>query len=151
MIALIVFISVCAGATGATTVDPNAKYLTSADVTRVTGIPGVKLVPRDPSKGAGGDLNFARADGDLILMVLFSDDAIYRKSKAMKNYVKETVKGLGDDAFLGPSTGPVYILYFLKGQKSVSLSTYFDMKADMKPILSQEKLVALAKLILSRL
>ena len=46
-----------------------AQYLTVQDVEKITGLHGVKLVPADPSKGAGGDLNFANKDGKLILMV----------------------------------------------------------------------------------
>jgi hypothetical protein len=33
-------------------------YLTAADIEKVSGMTGVKLIPKDPSKGAGGNLNF---------------------------------------------------------------------------------------------
>ena len=36
---------------------PGAQYLTVQDVEKITGLRGVKLVPRDPSKGAGGEFN----------------------------------------------------------------------------------------------
>ena len=62
---------------------PGAQYLTVQDVEKITGLQGVKLVPRDPSKGAGGDLNFANKDGKLILMVNrnLSSDMLIHKPK----------------------------------------------------------------------
>ena len=74
-----------------------AQYLTVQDVEKITGLQGVKLVPRDPSKGAGGDLNFANKDGKLILMVnrnLFSD-MLYTQTRNMKGTVKEDIHGGG--------------------------------------------------------
>jgi hypothetical protein len=47
--------------------------LTTADVEKVSGMSGVKTVPRGSRPGAGGDLNFVGADGKLLLMVNFGD------------------------------------------------------------------------------
>ncbi|HLP47097.1 MAG TPA: hypothetical protein VK469_14185 [Candidatus Kapabacteria bacterium] len=35
---------------------PYEKYISATDIANVTGITGLKLIPRDPSKGAGGVL-----------------------------------------------------------------------------------------------
>ncbi len=49
------------------------KLLTIEEVESVTGIEGIKLVPRNPQIGAGGELNFALADGSMVLMVGIQD------------------------------------------------------------------------------
>ena len=84
---------------------PGGQYLTVQDVEKITGLHGVKLVPPDASKGAGGDLNFADKDGKLILMVNrnLSSDMFYSQTKNMKDTVKADITGLGDAAFIGPA------------------------------------------------
>ena len=57
---------------------PEAQFLTVQDVEKITGFHGVKIVPADASKGAGGDLNFANSNGDLILDG--AEDAVFRRS-----------------------------------------------------------------------
>jgi len=54
------------------------------DITKITGIPGIKKIPRDPSKGASGDLNFTNAKGNVIFMAQFSSYTYYAKFKQMK-------------------------------------------------------------------
>ena len=67
-----VFLTACVFAVLALTPHQQADYeslLTIKDVEDVSGMQGVKLVPRNPQVGAGGELNFALADGTLLLMV----------------------------------------------------------------------------------
>jgi hypothetical protein len=105
---------------------PGGQYLTVQDVEKITGLRGVKLVPRDPSKGAGGDLNFANKDGKLILMVnrSLSSDGFYSQTKNMKGAFKEDIQGVGDAAFIGPPGNYPYFVAFKKGKGSGSVATF---------------------------
>ena len=105
---------------------PGAQYLTVQDVEKITGLHGVKLVPPDPSKGAGGDLNFANKDGKLILMVqrMLNSDMLYSQTKKMKEAFKEDIQGVGDAAFIGPPGNYPYFVAFKKGKGSGTVSTF---------------------------
>jgi hypothetical protein len=120
------------------------KLLTIADVEGVTGVKGLKLVPGE------GDLNFAKADGSLLLMVQFGPRNLYDNWKARNGIVNSAVNGIGDEAFKGPSGSAPFILFFRKGDHSVSLHSYLNTD-DMEPFVSQDQLRSLAKIILSRL
>ncbi|MGD0783335.1 MAG: hypothetical protein ABSA30_10810 [Candidatus Aminicenantales bacterium] len=132
---------------------PYDKLLTIADVQAVGKMTGLKLIPYDPSKGAGGDLNFALADGTMALLVQFQtmDAKRWEKDKAaQKNYIRGPVAGLGDEAFDGPPGNFPYALTIRKGSRVVALSSFADMKTG-KFIFSMEQLTALAKIILGRM
>ncbi|MGO9642072.1 MAG: hypothetical protein ACLP1Y_12300 [Candidatus Acidiferrales bacterium] len=147
----VMFVTTWAGAQSGVTVNPAyAKLLSPADVSKVTGFPGVKFIPQDPSKGAGGDLNFALPDGKQILLANFQDAKFYNQSKAMKQYYGGEVQGVGDEAFIGKVMGLELVLYFRKGTRSVALSSFIDMDSG-KPYLNQQQLRQLAALILSRM
>ncbi len=120
-----------------------ASYLTVQDVEKITGLHGVKLVPPDPSKGAGGDLNFADKDGKLILMVNrnLSSDMLYSQTKKMKDTVKEDISGVGDAAFTGPAGNLQYFVSFKKGKGSGSVATFLTFTGTLLP-LDQVKKVA---------
>ena len=75
----------CCLALAAFAQSPDDKYLTGADVDKAVGMKGVKLIPRGSVAGAGGDLNFADASGELILMVQFTDAKSYEAYQ--KKYV----------------------------------------------------------------
>lgn len=81
------------------------KYLTVADIQKVTGLTGIKQVPRDPKKGAGGHLNFADGKGNMILLASFLTSEEFDFYKSEEGLVKEKIPGLGDEAFSGPATG----------------------------------------------
>lgn len=128
------------------------ELLTVEDVEEVTGMQDLKLVPKNPIKGAGGDLNFAQQDETLILMVNIQDKFIYETWKSQQGYFHADVPDLGNEAFEGPSFGEVrYILVFHKGGKAVSLSSFFSTGAGGDPFLSQDQLRELAHIMISRL
>jgi len=128
------------------------KLLTINEVEKVTGIQGIQLVPRDPTKGAGGDLNFALKDGTVLLIVLIQDSSMYNAWKKQQGFFHASVSNLGDEAFEGPSIGKYrYILVFCEGKQAFSLSSFFNLKAGGKPFLNQEQLRDIAKIIISRL
>lgn len=127
------------------------KLLTISDVESATGVKGLKLVPRNAAKGAAGDLNFAKADGSLLLMAQFGNADLFKQWKAQEGFYNAAVSGVGDEAFNGPKGGiGPYVLFLRKGAHSVGLSTYLDADT-MKPMLSQDQLRALAKIVASRL
>ena len=130
-----------------------AKLLTATDVSKVTGLSGVQLVPRNPSKGAGGDLNFALPNGKQILLVTFLDTNAYNQSKAMKGVYGGDVAGVGDEAFIGKVMGMDSILYFRKGARGAALSSFIDTDKGWpgSPYVNQQQLRQLAALILSRM
>lgn len=119
----------------------------------MTGLSGVKLIPPDPRKGAGGDLNFALPDGKQILLVTFLDTKNYEQSKAVKGVYGGQVQGVGDDAFIGKVMGFESILYFRKGPRGVALSSFIDTGSGWpgKPYLNQQQLRQLAAMMLSRM
>ena len=131
--------------------NPSAqKLLTIADVEAVTGVKGVKLVPKDPKKGAGGDVNFAKPDGSLLVMLIAAPGTMYDAWKSQSSLVNASVSGIGDEAFIGPAgTTTPWALYFRKGKNSASIASFVN--ADMKPLLPQDQIKALAKLVASRL
>jgi hypothetical protein len=108
---------------------PGSDFLTVQDVERITGLHGVKLVPYDPAKGAGGDLNFANKEGQLILMVqrMPYSDMLYSQNKKMGGAVKAEISGIGDAAFSGPARDPQYYIFFKKGKGSGSVATFLTM------------------------
>ena len=113
------------------------------DVEKITGLQGVKLVPADPSKGAGGDLNFADKDGKLILMVnrMLSSDMLYSQTKNMKGSVKADISGVGDAAFTGPAGMLQYFVSFKKGKGSGTVSAFLGFTGPLVPM-EQVKQVA---------
>ncbi len=129
--------------------NPNEKYLTGADVDRVAGMKGVKLIPRMSVPGAGGDLNFADAAGELILMVQITDARNFDGFK--KKYEKAAIAGVGDQAFQGAIMPgmPDNLLAFTKGSRCCVLTAFGDF-AKNRIYLKIDQLAALAKVIASR-
>lgn len=130
--------------------NPYEKYLTAADVEKVTGIKGVNLIPRGSVAGAGGDLNFADASGELILMVQFTDAKNYESFK--NKYPKGAVSGVGNQAVQGALMPgmPDNLLVFIKGAHCVALTAFGDF-IKKKVYLTTDQLIALGKLMASRL
>jgi hypothetical protein len=122
---------------------PGGQYLTVQDVEKITGHQGVKIVPPDPSKGAGGDLNFADKDGNLLLMVNrnLSSDMFYSQTKNTKGAVKADISGVGDAAFTGPAGNLQYFISFKKGKGSGTVSSFLTFTGAKVP-LDQLKKVA---------
>jgi hypothetical protein len=123
-------------------------FLTVQDVEKITGLHGLKIVPYDPSKGAGGDLNFADQGDKLVVMVqrMLSSDMLYTQAKKMKGFVKADVAGVGDAAFSGPASNPQYFISFKKGKGSGSVATFLDLKG---PRLTLDQVKQIAQKIAS--
>ena len=132
----------------------NDKLLTPADVAKISGIAGIKTVPKNPAKSAGGDLNFAKPNNELVLMAIFQtvdpkDLAKNCQTKSFRDvYVGPVTPGVGDAAYESPAQGERTVLTFLKGNHWVTLGTYFNPMT-MKPLLSQKQLRELAAIIIA--
>jgi hypothetical protein len=131
---------------------PNEKLLSIADAAKVTGIQGLKTVPKDPSKQMIGDVNFVRPDGKRILSLVFEtvDLKAYaqtKKSSSFKSAYTGPVKGIGDEAYEGPPKMASFILTVRKGTHLVTISTDLNYET-MEPLLTQEQLKKIAAIII---
>jgi hypothetical protein len=128
------------------------QVITVADVEKAGALKGIKLVPKDPKIGAGGDLNFATADNKIVLIVVARDKSLLDEMKAQKGSLDAAVAGLGDEAYNGPGFGKVrYILVVRKGNRVTSLSSFMNMAAGGKPYFTQDQLKELARKALARM
>jgi hypothetical protein len=129
-----------------------SKYLTVADVEKVSGQTGLKLIDYDPSIVAGGDLNFAKSDNTMFLLAQIQNKStVWDAWKKQEGFFNEAIPGVGDEAYNGPKgMGVIYVLFFYKGNTAFSLSSFFNLTGDGKPYFSQDQLIELAKIMLSR-
>jgi hypothetical protein len=131
-----------------------AALLTPADVEAVSGLTGLKTVPYDPSIGAGGKVNIAEADGQLVAMLLVHGPEFYTIWKGDgQTFLRDYTPAVGEESFIGPVasvTPDSYIFGFRKGSYSVVVDTFFRAKG-VKKILSIEQLAELAGIVASRL
>ncbi len=129
-------------------------YLTPADIEKVTGMTGVKSIPRDPKIGAGGNLNFATSDNNLIVMIQVVSKSYY---EGYKQFYKGDITNLGEEAMRGATiqNNAENLVAFTKGYYCVALTVFADMKkADQSaftPMLTIEQTTELAKIIESRM
>jgi len=124
-----------------------AGELTVADIHSATGLANVKEVGVGSIPGAGGTINFTRADGNLLVIVTLGSASGY--AEAAKAFEQRTVvSGLGDEAFT-PTAAP-WALYVRKGTQLVGIGSGLD-PATGEQILSADQIQQLAKVVLSRL
>ena len=119
-------------------------FLTTADVEKVSGL---KNLTR---KVAGPELKFSEGT-KLVLNVRFQGAKAYRLNKETADYVKGEVAGVGEEAFYGPAANPQYVLIFRNKDSCVRLYTYIDKSDPSKTVLTMDQLIALGKIIASRM
>ena len=125
-----------------------AQFITTQDIEKVTGLKGVVPVPK--SADAEGDLNFALKDGTLLISASFLPASAYVGAKSSKEGFKSVYPGIGEEAFIGPTgAGPAFILVFRKAAYTVMLNT--ELESETKARLTLDQLVAVAKIIASRM
>jgi hypothetical protein len=124
------------------------RLLTVADVASATNIKGLRRVPAGSVRGAPGDLNFIQSDGSPLLMVSFGDASLFKAWKVQDDF-NSAVQDVGDEAFNAPKVDAPYVLCVRKGSRALALSSFLSMDT-AKPLLSQDQLRSLAKVILSR-
>ena len=149
---LIIFITSISDVSVFAADSPNAKLLSIAEVAKITGIQGLKIVPNDPSKQMIGDVNFVKPDGKRILSLVFEtvDLKAYAQAKQLSSFKSAysgPVKGIGDEAFEGPPKMSPFILSVRKGTHLVTISTELNYET-MKPLLTQEQLKKIAAIII---
>jgi hypothetical protein len=136
-----------------------ASWITVADVEKVGGFTGI-------TQAALGDRVRFNTQGNLPVLEVEvhspSGDRLFKQTKATSLNFHASVSGIGDDAFDGPSDAmnmglstpdgkkQPYLLWFLKGSTSVRLTTFAD-SFHPQWYLSQDKLRALAKIVVSRM
>lgn len=127
------------------------KALTAADVSKISGVAGVKKVEKNPSVGAGGDLNFANSNGMMMVMVQFLSAKDYERMK--KAYFKAAVKGVGEEAFQGATIpgNPPNFLCFRQGKYTVAITAFMDFTSAKRNMLTLEQVVEVGKVIGSRI
>jgi len=126
--------------------------ISAADVEKITGLTGVKQVPREQlNKFRNGDLNFVLGNDQPILMVQFRPSFIFDQMKSDSGYFKAIVPGIGEEAFTSPSFDPQFSINIRKGQYMAVVTTHVDAKDKTKVVLKMDQLNALAKLVASRM
>ncbi len=125
-------------------------YLTAEDVERISGLGNVSRIPFHPLTFLGSDLNFIDEEGRKILCVEFTKSHQYEMFRIMmpKDFLAP-VEGIGDEAFISPDQASPIII-FRKGDRAVSLTTT-EKKGNPTTLVTVEQLIALAKLVASRL
>ncbi len=124
-----------------------ANELTVADVEAVSGLSGVALIGKNEIPGAGGDLNFVRADRKLLLLVNIADASNYTAAKQQFDKIT-VIPGIGDEAFTPDAFA--WVLYGRKGGRFFGLGSGLD-PATGNPILNAPQLQRLGKLIVGRI
>jgi hypothetical protein len=126
--------------------------ITVADVEKITGLKGVKQVPREKlNKFRNGDLNFLLGNDKPLLMVQFRPSYVFAAMKADSGYVKASVPGVGQEAFTSPAFDPQFSINFLKGNYFAIVTTHVDVTDKTKTILKMDQLIAIAKLVASKM
>lgn len=125
------------------------ELLTVEDIEPVSGFQGVQPIGYNPAIWAGGDLNFALADGEIFLMAEIKEASMYDRWR--DEFFHATVGGLGVEVFNGPPQGYQHVLFFRSGGRAYSLSSFFNLDDGGKPYLTQEQLISLAETMLSRI
>ena len=132
--------------------------ITASDVEKATGLSGLKQVARQKAvdgitenKFLTGDINFVRSDNQPVIVVQFRPSFAFDQFKGDSGFIKAAVAGVGEEAYTGPSFDPQVNVNFVKGGTYVAVSTLIDPKDKSKPVLKIEQVIAVAKVIASRM
>jgi len=124
-------------------------FLTIADIEKVSGVSGIKLVDKGSLPGAGGSLNFALND-KMYAMFVIADMNVYDQWKNGEKYIHEKLSGIGDEAYSAPE-GPVqFIVFFRDGSNVASVSSFVNFDTG-DPYLNMKQLSELAKIAVGRM
>lgn len=133
------------------------KFLPVALVEKISGRQNVKLVPYNPSIGAGGTCNYAIDGKTMILLVnleLSARPQDFQRYKTDRMYQdnQQEIQGLGDMAFSCGKDGNIVVS--LKGKMLVVLSAFRELGLKtakfMNYYFTREQLIELAKQILAK-
>ena len=126
--------------------------LSITELSDLTGIKGIKMVPTDSLPDAKGELNFAVGDSTLILVIDYLTPDEFTSYKEQSEYIQAPVSGIGDEAYSAPAGPLQYVLLFRKGDHSFLLSSFLNPDRDwVEPFLNMEQLAKIAITIIDRL
>ena len=127
------------------------KYLSVADVEKVSGLTGVKVAPMAYANPNEGHLFVSDAKGKTILDVFFESADQFSARKRTAVGVKDLV-GVGDLAFISTTSLGPFEVVFKKGPMCVHLLAVHATDLNGKPgRLPVEQVTSLAKLVASRI
>ncbi|MCH8620540.1 hypothetical protein [Undibacterium sp. TS12] len=124
--------------------------LSPAEIEGITGLKGIKEVPRDPGKGAGGAFNYADSTGKLVLLVMKEPMSTLKTWK--DRYKKcEPAPELGPDGCVAKSDPPFGFMlgyaFFSKNNQAIWLQQMGNKPDDVrKPNIERPELIKLANL-----
>lgn len=119
------------------------EYLTVAEVEDITGLTGLTVSEE------GVTLRFTGSDGGVVYEARFYSADFYETEVGGNREYYEDVPGVGEKAAICIPDSP-YRLTFVKGDRCVMTQTLSN-NADGELILSEEKLISIAKSIASKL
>jgi hypothetical protein len=126
--------------------------LSMNELSDLTGIMDIKMVPTDSLPDAKGELNFAVQDSTLILVVDYLTPDEFTAYKEEEGYLQAPVSGVGDEAYSAPAGPLQYILLFKKGDYPFILSSFLNPDSDwVEPFLNMKQLAEVANIIIVRL
>ena len=96
-----------------------ADVLSVEDLEKVSHLQNLKLVPKDPAKGAGGDLNFADTDNKLVAMIMIQDVSMYDFWEKQFGRNANPVPDLGDKGFQTKPGAFISYIVFKKGKQAI--------------------------------
>jgi hypothetical protein len=126
--------------------------LSIADVERVTGLTGVRIIEPGTTDEAIGRLNFATADGTLIATMNIGDGTAFDQSM-QGMYFSELATGTGSMCFVGPSpeVSPVLTIFAAaQGDHAVIMKTFVKTEGGTVTWIPMEKLQELVDIALTR-
>ena len=135
------------------------KLLPVALVEKASGRTGIKLMPRDPAVGAGGDCNYAIGGKTMVLLVTldrFARPQAFQRYKSDKMYQanQKAISGLGEEAFSVDVIAPGSAVVAHKGTTLVALSTFAEMDprtaAFKGPYVPGPQLIELTRQVLAK-
>ncbi|WP_374357738.1 hypothetical protein, partial [Chitinimonas sp.] len=114
------------------------------------GLSPLHAVPKNPAIGAGGELNFAGADNQLVLMVMVQPASTYAFWNKQYGSQGERLSGIGNEGFRSKAGSPIKYAVFLKGNTGVWIQS-MGWNKQGKDNVSPAQLQELAKLAAARL
>ena len=123
--------------------------LTIADIEKVSGVSGIKLVEKGSLPGAGGSLNFALND-KMYAMFVIADVSVFEEWKTMEGYAVDKLSGIGEEAFTAPAGKTQFVVFFREGNKVGSVSSFVNFDTG-DPYLNIKQLSELSKIAVSRM
>lgn len=121
--------------------DKYGKYLSAAEVEKVTGLTGLKTVEKDLT------ISFVGNNDEIVYEVRFYGSDFYEKEVTGNRKYYTDVPGVGDKAAICIPNSP-YRLTFAKGDKVLMTQT---LAKDEKQKVKEAQLIELAKIIAGKL